>query len=537
MEDCDKISVTDRIAYFDRRDSAMEAKKERFKPAFEEVATLVRPEENYFSTKNVRSVRAAVMAKVDDTAIALMPAHCATMNSLLTPAAYQWENFIAYDEGAQTTYGAALSAQAQFLHQKRYSAESGWVGAIMETYANLCSFGFAVMELIPNIGKKRFTYKSHSCSEFTIDSSNGTTIDTFHRKTKYTYRQLHFLFPNYMPDKYKDRTDTKWLEDKVELMQCVEPNFDNPDKWDNVYIDKTNKQIIQETQESYPVYVATRAFVLPLPDCPYAYSPLMMVMPSIKALNSLQFNVLKMTDNAARDDYLINTDSVNPNNLAGRGLLIEGGIDDDGRAMISRMNNPDIPTVDYLIKSYQEKIKMAMFVNYSQTFSETQSRSATDAVLKANEKANTLSPYGDRIMRELLIPMIEAEIAFYGKIRELPMFPEGAEGLEYRIVIDNPMLKAQRLDAANGVMTMAQYMAQLKGMSEEFNMDRTKNLLADILNVPANTMNTPEEKQEILQAREQQVAAEAVLNNVGGIGSAVKDITDAENAYNAGQQA
>lgn len=526
------MDSAEKIAYHIRRDENLEFKKDIFKQVFSEVANLVRPERSYFYTKTVRNPVISTLVKTDDTASLLLPSHCAIMNSLITPAAYNWESFVPYDINARAVFSGLFAEQAEILHKKRYSAETGWVGAIFEAYANLATFGFTVMEVRENLKKKKLTYHSHDCTEFTIDINADGVIDTFHRKTQYTYRQLRFLFPEYIPENFTSRDDLNWLEDKMELLQCVEPSLDEPNKWINIYIDRTNNTIIQESVENNPVYFGTCAFKVPLADCPYGYSPIMLVIPSIKALNSLQFNLIKMTDNSARDDILANVDAVNPNNLAGRGLIIEGGIDDNGQQMVQRMNNPDVPTVDYLIKSYQDKIKTALFLNYSQTLNETQSRSATDAVLKANEKANVVSPYGDRIIRDLLIPIIEKEISFYSRFKMLPEFPPEADGLDYEIVIDNPLLKAQRLDSANGIMTMAQYLTQLSNVSQEFNMDRTKQELASILNVNTAIFNTVEEKNAILAQQQQQQELAQLMNSAGGIGSAVKDIAQAEQINN-----
>ena len=189
-----------------------------------------------------------------------------------------------------------------------------------------------------------------------------------------------------------------------------------------------------------------------------------------------------------------------------------------------------MPNTEFVQKSYQDKIKIALFVNFFLSLNDTQSRSATDSMLKANEKANMVAPTGDRIARELLIPMIELELQYYGDMHMLPQFPAEIKNLglitDFDITLDNPMLKGQRIDSANGIMTMAQYLASIVGLDTEFNIDRTKQVLAEIFNIPQAVLNTPDEKKEVNDAKVQAQQLAMLAENAGGIGSGIKDLAE-----------
>ena len=519
------------ISHYNYRLGLLEAKRCNYVNVWEELAILADPRNAYFRTTRPNGDLSMLIPKTDDTFQLLLPTHAAIMHSLLTPMAYRWHTFTFFDPALQQQYGHILGATSEFLHNKRYSARSGFVGAMSESYISMAVYGHCILEVTKDIRTRSVIYKALPIKEFYIDKDANGFVNTFYRKVEMTYRNLRTLFPDYTPDKYKGADNCRWLEDKMELLCVVEPSLDTPGSFDNVWIDKTNCKVLQKEVTKKCRFICSRSNVFPSSDDPYGFSPAMEIMPSMKALNSLSYNILKLGDSAARLDFLTGEDVINPSNFLGNGNIIEGGIDDEGRPMVQRIQYPDFPSVEYVQNSYKEKIKTALFVNFFMTLNETQSRSATDSMIKANEKAQMVAPTGDRIARELLIPLIELELQYYGDMHALPQFPEEIKNAgvatDFDITLDNPMLKGQRIDSANGIMTMAQYLGALMGLNTEINIDRAKEVLVEIFNIPSSVLNTPEEKQQIVenQARDQELAM--LASNAGSIGRGIKDLVDA----------
>ena len=235
---------------------------------------------------------------------------------------------------------------------------------------------------------------------------------------------------------------------------------------------------------------------------------------------------------AGQPTLLTNSDIIDASKVSATGSVIEGGIDDEGRPMVQALRTyADYPALDYQIKMLQDKVKQALFINFFSSFSDTQSRSATDAMLKANEKANLIAPAGDRFARELLIPMIELELKFYGDMNMLPPAPEGLSAAnlytEFDITLDNPLLKGQRMDSANNIMTLLTYVGQIAGFDQSavatVNTDSTIRTLQDIMNIPSNIVNTPEEVQAIIEEQERVAAQQAAVTAAPQIAGAMKD--------------
>jgi hypothetical protein len=347
------------------------------------------------------------------------------------------------------------------------------------------------------------------------------------------------VFPGYMPEKYKDRQDLKWLDEHVTILHAVEPSFEQSGKYHSAYIDLTNKEIISESELKYCPYLCFRSSVFPSSDDPYGFSPCMSVLPSIKALNSLQFNFLKQTDLVGQPTLLTNSDVIDARKVTASGSVIEGGIDDEGRPMVQALRAyGDLPSMDFLIQKYQDSISTALLAKYMALMSDTQSRSATDAMIKSNERANLVAPSGDRISREFLLPLIENELAIYGEMNILPQMPSELKDIDtsFDVILDNPLLKGMRMDSVNSAVnlvgTMAQFAQMDPSITNTIDLAKLLTYIQTNMNVPSSVMRTTEEVEALNEAAAQQQQLAALVNAAPQVGSAMKDIAQAQQITN-----
>ena len=527
------------VARYDKRWSALDSMQTNYKPLYQELAVLCDPKNAYFQVKRAPGDLSHLVAKTDDTAQTYLPIHAAVMNSLLTPAAYLWHRMQFLDSKAQESYGQQLDVQNRFIYNKRYSAASNFICAINTLYMNNAVYGWYVLEMTKDIAHKQVCYRALPVTEFVIDQNERGFVDTFYRKVEMTYRRLRQMFPNYVPRCARDVPSDnpyQWLDKNIVLMHVVEPSLKESGKFDSVYIDMNERTIIEKTLEKRSKYIAGRAATFSNTNDPYGFSPMMSVMPSVKNLNAISFDLVKAAHHASRFDLVTGDDLVNPKNYPDVTSIINGGFDSEGHMQVGVLNQRDMPTLDYMVNGWRQRIKDALFVEMFSILQETQSRSATDAMLKANERANIIAPMGDRFSRELLMPMIELELQYYSEMHELPEFPEEAKGETFDIVLDNPMLRGQRLDSANAVSNMAASLGAIQQLETEFNMDETKLYLAQAFNIPQSLFNTPEQKQAIVEAQAQNAQMQMLMENANNIGSGVKNLMEANNAANGPTQ-
>lgn len=521
--------------YYNARKQTLDAKRTNYLPKWDEIAVFVDPRNAYFRVKRTNGNLSQLIPKMDDTAQSLLPIYAAVLNSMLTPQAYIWHKLQFFDDNVQKQYGPQLDEENKFIYNRRYSAYSNFSPAMNECYMSAGAYGHAIMQLVPDYKHKCISYQTLPIREFYIDKDAYGFINVFYREVEYTMRNLLSIFPNYMPEKYRDREDLKWLDEHVTLLHAVEPSFEESGKYHSAYIDLTNKEIISESELKYCPYLCFRSSVFPSSDDPYGFSPCMSVLPSIKALNSLQFNFLKQTDLVGQPTLLTNSDVIDGRKVTASGSVIEGGIDDEGRPMVQALKAyGDLPSMDYLIGKYQDSISTALLAKYMALMSDTQSRSATDAMIKSNERANLVAPSGDRISREFLLPMIETELAIYGDMNILPPMPTELKELDtaFDVILDNPMLKGQRMDSVNSavnLMGMIGQFAQLDpAIANSVNVDKLVRYIQENMNVPTQVMNTPEEVAAQNEADAQQQQLMAMVNAAPQVGKAMKDMAQAQ---------
>lgn len=529
------MQTTRDINYYIERNNRLESLRENYLPKWDEIAVFTDPRNAYFRVKRANGNMTQLIPKMDDTAQSLLPIYAAVLNSMITPQAYVWHKLQFFDPEVQKKYGPLLDEENKFIYNRRYSAYSNFSPAMNECYMSGGAFGHAIMELIPDYKHKCISYKTLPIREFCIEKDAYGFINTFYRKVDYTVRNLMTIFPDYLPDKYKDRQDLKWLDETVTLLHAVEPSFEESGKYHSAYIDLTNKQIIEETELDYLCYLCFRSAVFPSSSDSYGFSPCMSVLPSIKALNSLQFNFLKQTDLVGQPTLLTNSDVIDARKVAASGSVIEGGIDDEGRPMVQALRAyGDLPSMDYLIQKYQDTISTVLLAKYMALMSDTQSRSATDAMIKSNERANLVAPSGDRIAREFLLPLIETELIIYGKMGILPQMPAELKDLDksFDILLSNPMVKGQRGDSVNSAInlvgTISQFAQIDPSIVNSVDIDKVVRYMQENLNIPASVMRTPEEAAALNEAQAQQQELMAMAQAAPGVGKAMKDIATAQ---------
>jgi len=528
--------------YYNSRKQRLASKRDNYLPKWDELALFTDPRHAYFRVKRSNGNLSQLIPKMDDTAQSLLPIYAAVLNSMITPQAYVWHKLQFWDENLQKQYGPLLDAENKFIYDRRYSAYSNFSPAMNECYMSGGAFGHAIMFLDPDYKHKCISYQTLPIREFYIDKDAYGFVNVFYREVEYSVRNLLTVFPNYLPDKYKDRQDLKWLDDRITLLHAVEPSFEQSGKYHSAYIDLTNKAIIEESEMDYCPYLCFRSAVFPSSDDPYGFSPCMSVLPSIKALNSLQFNFLKQTDLVGQPTLLTNSDVIDARKVTASGSVIEGGIDDEGRPMVQALRTySDLPSMDYLIGKYQDTISTVLLAKYMALMSDTQSRSATDAMIKSNERANLVAPSGDRIAREFLLPLIETELAIYGKMNILPPMPAELKDVDtsFDIILDNPMLKGQRMDSVNSAInlvgTMGQFAQLDPSVVNSIDIDKVIRYIQENMNVPAQVMRTPEEVANLNEAQAQQQQLAAMVNAAPQVGKAMKDIADAQKTTEGGQ--
>jgi hypothetical protein len=218
-----------------------------------------------------------------------------------------------------------------------------------------------------------------------------------------------------------------------------------------------------------------------------------------------------------------------------------GGVDDNGRQMIQPLSSGGRPDIGLeLMDQKRALINDAFWNTLFQILVDTPNMTATEAMLRAQEKGALLAPTASRIESEFLNPMVERELDILAAAGALPPMPDQlleAGGL-FDVEYTSPLERARRAEEGVAILRTFEQLAplaQVAGPSvfQRFNFDEAAKVLADVNGVPAKVMYSDEEFEEIKAAEAQQAELAQVLQAAPVAASAAKDLAGAAALANA----
>lgn len=521
----------------------LKTKREDYDPIWQELALLCDPRNAYFNVKRSSGdTKFQLLPKCDDTFQANLPLYANILTNTICPQSYKWHLLKFKDQRIQREYGPWLSTQNDIIYNMRYSTGSGFLTSVAECFMSGGVYGHCLLQVTKDRATKSLKYQALPVKEFYIDKNAMGIVDTIYRVVEFSLRNLRQLFPDYIPAQLQNsfqnpQKSNEILNTKIELLVAVEPSDMKRGKTKITYMNLTHCEIIELRPESSSQIICAREMVFPTSDDPYGFSRAMSVLPSIRALNSLQFNVIKLWDEIGKSVYLTGEDIINPQLALMNGGIIPGGLDEQGRSMIQKMpTSSGAYQIEQEIQKFQKTIQDSLFTSLYLINQNTQSRSATDAAIKSNERTTLIAPIADRYAREMFAPLIEIEQQLLDEMGLLPDVPqelldEAANGvdIDYDVVFDSPIMKMLRQDSLQGIIQLQGMVAQNQPNNPEIadlvNSDEAVREVADLLNVPQRIINSPIKVQEIRDARNKANEAQQIAASIPEMASAAKDLS------------
>jgi hypothetical protein len=175
----------------------------------------------------------------------------------------------------------------------------------------------------------------------------------------------------------------------------------------------------------------------------------------------------------------------------------------------------------------------AFLVTLFQILVETPRMTATEALIRAQEKGMLLTPTMGRQQSEALGPQIERELDLLMFHRILPpMPPELVEaGGDYEIVYDSPMSRMARAEELVGVQRTMELLAPFAQINPEvldvFDPDALARLTAEVSGVPTPVLRSQETVNQIREGRRAQEQEAMAIQAAQPIAGAMKDAAQA----------
>lgn len=510
-----------------------------------EVAERVRPQQNFFQMIQRPDGDKRNEKIFDATAPLGLSKFSAAVISMSFPATQTYHKLAIPDDelSGNTQVRRYLDVVNEKLFRVRYAPRANWQSQSGEVVMDVGAFGTGILftDDVLGVGVR---YKALPLAQCFIAEDAHGRVDTLHRRFQWTAHQAATKFgKDNLPEAMQRALATEPMR-KFWFLHCVKPNMDKkPGRRDYQGMDFWSCYISLEEGRKILSEGGFRVFPFAVPRFEtspnefYGRSPAMKVLPDIKMLNEMSKSIIRSAHLAVSPPIMLSDDgALQAFNLRPNALNF-GAVDDQGRprAMPFQAGGRVDIGLD-MMNQRREAINDAFFVTLFRILVEEPQITATEAMLRAQEKGQLLAPTMGRIQSEMLGPVIEREIDILAHAGELlPMPDELMEwyraGGEHHIEYQSPLNQAQKAGAGVAIMNTMNALAPLAQIEpkvmQRYNLDKAAERIGRINGVPEDIIRSDEEV-AALDAQSQQAAqAQQLLAAAPVAAGAAKDFAQA----------
>lgn len=524
-----------------RRQERLAGDRGIFEQHWREIAERILPRSDYFRTNRAPGDKHTEKV-FDATANLALERFASAMESMLTPRTQRWHRLktISQELDDDPAVRLWLDQVTDILFGVRYSPRANFASQAHEVYMSLGAFGTGGLFIDESIGRG-LRYRSIHLGELHIDENHQGVIDTVFRKFQMTARQAAQKWgESKLPQQIKNALE-KSPDTKFDFIHAVHPNTDKqPFRKDyrgmdfySCYVSMTGRVVLSEGGFRTFPYAIGRYVVGPKEI--YGRSPAMTVLPDVKMLNEMSKTVIRAAHKIVDPPLLLQEDGALTAFDLRPGALNFGGVNDQGQQVVHPLQTgARIDIGSDMMEQRRRAINDAFLVTLFQILVESPGMTATEAMLRAQEKGALLAPTMGRQQSELLGPMIERELDILGHAGLLPPMPENLRRVGGLVDVEyvSPLNRAQRAEEGMAILNTFQAIAPLAQIKPDvmdiFDHEAVARELAEINGVPQKVLRTPEQMDAMKQAMAQANQAKGLLEAAPVAAGVVKDLAQAQ---------
>ena len=483
----------------------------------------------------------------DSTAIIANERFAACMEAMLTPRSQIWHKLKAADEDLADNPAVAryFDQVNKILFGARYHPEANFASQTDECYMSLGAFGNNMMFVDECVGK-HIRYRSVPLSELCWALNHQGSVDTIYRKFKYSAKQAaQHWGPENIPAAVK-RVLEKNPFTEFEFLHCIRPNedytaFSYGDKgkrYESWYVFLGDKSVIERgAYRTFPCAVG-RYRVAPREH--YGRGPATTCLPDIRTANEMVKTGLRAGQKAVDPPILLAEESVLNNFNQRPGANNYGMVSSDGKPLaIPFESKGNFEIQQEMMNEVRTVIRDTFLNTLFQILVQNPNMTATEALLRAQEKGELIAPAMGRQQSEFLGPLIHREIDILEEAHQLP--PPPVELLRSRqgwtIEYTSPLARALRAEEGSAIMNTVQdmgVMAQLDPTVKQI-MDLHEALreMAIIRGCPAKILRSEEEVDTLMQHAQEEQEQAGALQALPQVSMSAKNLAQAAQAASA----
>lgn len=510
-----------------------------------EVAERVRPQQNFFQMIQRPDGDKRNEKIFDATAPLALSKFTAAVISMSFPATQTYHKLQLGDEdlARNTTVRRYLDQVNDKLFKVRYAPKANWQSQSGEVIMDIGAFGTGIL-FVDDVLGVGIRYKAMPLAQCFIAEDAYGRVNTLHRRFQWTAHQAASKFGrDKLPEMMQKALDTE-PQKKFWFLHCVKPNMDKKpgrrdyqgmDWWScYICIDEGRKILDEGGFRVFP-------FAVPRfetsPNEFYGRSPAMKVLPDIKMLNEMSKTVLRSAHMAVSPPIMLSDDgALQAFNLRPNALNF-GAIDDQGRPRAMPFEARARVDIGLdMMNQRREVINDAFFVTLFRILVEEPTITATEAMLRAQEKGQLLAPTMGRIQNEMLGSVIDREIDILAHTGALPPMPQElieyyGSGGEHHIEYQSPLNLAQQAGAGVAIMNTMQAIAPLAQINPRvmmrFDLDKAAERVGRINGVPEDIIRSDDEVDAMDAQAQQAQQAQQLLAAAPVAAGAAKDFAQA----------
>lgn len=466
----------------------------------------------------------------------------AGLESLVTPQSEKWHGLAIDDPLApETTDEEAewLDRMRDYLFALRYDARSGFAEANQQALRSTVNLGTGIIFIDEGFGQTPVRYRPMPLGECYLGVDHLGHLDTVYRRFSLTARQARQKFGSRLSPKLIEAAQSQRNRDKrFGFLHVVEPRREKGSRsapnraaaHASYYVEIDERRMVAESGFFEFPYIDYRWS--PQPGEAYGEGPVMLALADIKTLNAMSKTALRAGQQAVDPPLAIADDGVtNRPNLNARAINY-GAVDQNGRLKIQPIITAQRPDfAETIMNQRRESVRESLYINLFQVLLQNPNMTATEALIRANEKGQLLGPAGSRIqsglarMVEREIGILERKGIFEGKSALRP--PDSLVGRPFTTRFTSPLDRLRRANELVGVQRTLEVAAQIGQLDpsvyDNIDADEALRLAADINGAPRRILRRETERDELRQGREQLAQAQSAAELTQQFAGAAKD--------------
>jgi hypothetical protein len=513
-----------------------------FESHWREIEDFVSYKGKYFGQQTLTPGAKSTQRIFDVTAPLACDRFAAACESMITPRTQRWHGLAPADPAAREIKAIKdyCEEATDILFAARYAPEANFASQQHEAYWQIGAYGTGCVFVDDVLGRS-LLYRAIHLAEIYFGEDAAGRIDTVHRAFRPTLRQIAQRFgAEALPKKWRDRLE-KNPEDRTEVLHCVKPNDERMMgradyrgmALSSYYVMVDGRAVLEQRGYRTMPYCIGRYSTSPREA--YGRGPGVLTLPEIKMLNEMRKSILRAAQKTVDPPLLLPEDGLMHAFDLRAGALNYGGVNERGEQLVHPLQTgARLDIGEEMLEQARTVVNDAFLVTLFQILVEAPQMTATEALLRAQEKGQLLAPTMGRVQGEMVGQEIERELDILAAAGRLPPMPEElleAGGL-VEIEYVSPLNRLQKAEDAVGILRTLEALAPLAEVDptviDVLDPEQAARIMADRNGMPSKALRSSKRVKAIREGRAEQQEMQSLLAAAPVAASTAKDLAAAQ---------